>query len=285
VSSLKGVRSVAIGGDQVRFSGFGCALEADGGVKCWGHVSDRFGGATPSVIPTSVVGVTGAQAIVAGANHACALLSNGEVTCWGGYGAAALGYGSTDFVTGPSAKVVGLEGVVALAVGGSQTCAILADTTVKCWGSPTGVQSPTMSATPLAIPDLSGVTALAISEEQMCALLDGGTVRCWDTVDIGNAGALYTPSAATMIDGVETAKALSGNCAVLGDATVACWSTQRTAQPLSGISGVKQLAADSIAGCALVKDGAVECWGANDVGQLGGDTHEGATDYPVYVLP
>jgi alpha-tubulin suppressor-like RCC1 family protein len=78
-----------------------------------------------------------------GASHACALPGDGTVTCWGGFGAnyfGQLGDGTTTDSATPVTVVAdaggssALAGVTAVAAGASHTCALLADTTVKCWG-------------------------------------------------------------------------------------------------------------------------------------------------------
>ena len=79
-----------------------CALLAGGTVRCWGN--NQFGqlgdgtitdSTTPVPVPVSVVAITGATAITAGAVHTCALFSGGTVRCWGLNGSGELGDGTT----------------------------------------------------------------------------------------------------------------------------------------------------------------------------------------------
>ena len=66
--------------------------------------------------------------------HSCALTSAGALTCWGPNVHGQLGNGSTTDSTRP-VEVSGLSsGIVAVAVGGSHTCAITDAKRLKCRG-------------------------------------------------------------------------------------------------------------------------------------------------------
>jgi alpha-tubulin suppressor-like RCC1 family protein len=93
-----------------------------------------------------------ATAIAAGKYHNCAILDNSSIKCWGSNNAGQLGLGDTvnrgadpgggdqmgdnlpsvDLGTGRTAR-----GITA---GDNQTCAILDDASIKCWGSNTAGQ-------------------------------------------------------------------------------------------------------------------------------------------------
>jgi alpha-tubulin suppressor-like RCC1 family protein len=136
--------------------GFTCALLDCGQVKCWGDntygslgLGDTVNhgdqpGEMGDALPAVNLG-TGrtAKRIAAGHAHACAILDNGALKCWGlnssgqlgqgdarGRGAAASDMGDAllpiDLGTGRHAKSV--------SVGVSETCAILEDNALKCWG-------------------------------------------------------------------------------------------------------------------------------------------------------
>jgi hypothetical protein len=76
--------------------------------------------------------------LVAGVFHFCALRGGdvGKVLCWGAGSQGVLGNGDSGNKTAPT-LVSSLEGVVALAAGGLNTCAITADETLYCWGDNT----------------------------------------------------------------------------------------------------------------------------------------------------
>ncbi len=115
-----------------------CALTAGGEVWCWGeNLSGELGDGSyqSSPVPVKVGGLeAGIQAVVVGGSHTCVLTKAGGVKCWGGNAGGQLGDGTTTDRNVP-ADVSGLtSGVVAIAAGGSHTCAMMSDGSVKCWG-------------------------------------------------------------------------------------------------------------------------------------------------------
>ena len=255
-----------------------CAVDAGGRVRCWGN--GTFGqlgyGDTATIGDDETAGSAGpvdlgagatAVSVAAGARHTCALLDDGTVRCWG-YGAfGALGYAST--ATVGDDEVPGSVGPVnlgagrtaaALTAGGDDTCAVLDNGTVRCWGfggdGRLGSGVPVFSIgddeTPGSQPPVNlgaGRTAVAISAgyEHTCALLDDGTVRCWGQHGGGRLG----------VPGV------SGN---IGDD-----------EPITSVGtvdlGAGRTATAVDAGyehtCALLDDGSIRCWGRSQFGQLG----------------
>jgi alpha-tubulin suppressor-like RCC1 family protein len=107
-----------------------------------------------------------------------------------------------------------------------------------------------------------GAEDAASGSGHVCARLTDGTVRCWGLSTDGQLG--YSPSSSCDIPG----------------ATVPC---ELRPKPVTGLSGVAQIAAGYRASCARMLDGTVRCWGANARGQLGtGTTMPSAT--PVAVV-
>ena len=77
---------------------------------------------------------SGVLAVSAECSHACAITAEHEVRCWGYNRFGQLGDGTTDDRWTP-VEVVGVEqDVLAVAVGGRHTCALLADGGLSCWG-------------------------------------------------------------------------------------------------------------------------------------------------------
>lgn len=133
-----------------------CVLLSDSSVKCWGH--NNYGqlgyGNTANVgdneLPSSArpVAITTAPgvrvtALAAGAHHTCALLSNDTVKCWGLNSRGQLGYGNTqnigDNELPSSVGPVSITGapsvsVKTLVLGDYHSCALLSDSSLKCWG-------------------------------------------------------------------------------------------------------------------------------------------------------
>jgi alpha-tubulin suppressor-like RCC1 family protein len=214
----------------------------------------------------------------AGAWHTCALLSDGSARCWGSNDFGQLGSGTT----GPSTcvnntaeigcslrpvPVLGLSRAKALSLGGYQSCAVLEDGTVRCWGlndyGELGIGTQTgpstcrvdtyefaCATTPVAVSDLTNVVAVAASdEEHACALLANGSARCWG-LNGGQLGYSYVGPSACRIGAFDLA------CAM-------------TPVDVSNLTGATALDTATFHTCAVVSGGSVRCWGSNLSGELG----------------
>lgn len=217
-------RAISAGGEHT------CAILDDGTVRCWGYGgngqlgygSQSSAGATPATTPDKLgpvnlgLGHT-AVAISAGDLHTCAILDDGTVRCWG-YGAnGQLGYGNINNVGDTPATTPDKLGAVnlgghraeAISAGGSHTCAILDDATVRCWGFAFYGQlgygnqnnaGGTLANTPDKLGPVnlgSGHTARAISagSAHTCAVLEDATVHCWGDGADGRLGYANTTNA------------------------------------------------------------------------------------------
>ena len=203
-----------------------CVLLDDATVKCWGNNAyGRLGlgdlstrGDGPNEMGDNLPAVdlgTGrtATAITAASYFTCALLDNADVKCWGTGSNGALGSG--DSVTrgddpnemGDNLPIVDLgTGRTATAISSGtngQTCVVLDDATVKCWGNNGNGQlglGDTASrgddademGDDLPTVDLgTGRTAAAVTtgDSYTCAILDDVTARCWGKNEVGQLGA------------------------------------------------------------------------------------------------
>jgi alpha-tubulin suppressor-like RCC1 family protein len=115
-----------------------CAVRTGGDLECWGlNANGELGnGSTLDVpAPVQVNGLnTGVAAVGIGNAHACATLTTGGARCWGDGSRGQLGWGSMI----PSATPVVVTNITSIApsvsAGGDTSCAVQADTTVRCWG-------------------------------------------------------------------------------------------------------------------------------------------------------
>jgi alpha-tubulin suppressor-like RCC1 family protein len=261
-----------------------CALLDNASVKCWGY--NNYGqlgqGNTATLgdglnemgdnLPAIDLG-TGrtATAIALGYDHTCALLDNASVKCWGYNNYGELGQGNTATLgdglneMGDNLPAIDLgtgRTATAIAVGVRDSCALLDNASVKCWGSGTfgqlgqgnnnniGDLANEMGDNLPSIDLGTGRTATAIASGyyHSCALLDNASVKCWGKNNYGQLG--------------------QGNTASLGDGanemgdnlTIVDLGTGRTATAIS--TNGEHI-------CALLDNASVKCWGYNNYGQLG----------------
>ena len=298
------VASVAMGGTFD--SGAVCAIDLDGGVRCWG-ITSPFGdgaatgnpfsnsAATPAPGPAVPAGSTVALSEWFPAGWGCAL-GGGAVQCWGNNQSGQLGDGTLVAHLAP-APVVGLGGTpTQVSAGGDHACAVVGGG-VRCWGGgesgELGDGAAFTSASPVSVSGLSGgVTQVAASNGTTCALVaPAGTVQCWGAGTDGQLGngtttpAQTTPVPVTGLSGVTQLTAGTNHfCAVTGG-QVRCWGfgtdgqlgqgvavSSSTPVAVAGLSGVSRVAAGFNHTCAQLTSGGVRCWGNNSFGQLGDGT-------------
>ena len=306
-----GVSSVALGDTH------SCVVTSGGGVKCWGsNSSGRLGDGTTtsrstpvSVLASAGVELTGIVAVSAGSAHSCALTSTGGVKCWGGNTSGQLGNDSVTNSSTPvdvltsSSPITPLSGVTAISVGGSYSCALMSNGTVKCWGDAaygqlgngnTNNQKTPVSVLASAGVDLSGVSAISTGTWHACALMSDGTVKCWgdnDNYQLGNNSPdSNIPVTVPNLSGVSGIAAGRYTSCALKSGGVQCWgkgelgtlgnntTTGRSEVPVpvhtsssdrTALSGVSTVAMGSIHVCALMNEGGLKCWGNNGSSQLG----------------
>jgi len=294
VSGLSNAVSMTAGRDHT------CALLAAGTARCWGENSmGQVGDGTTLVdrlVPTAVVGLTGAVAVATGYEHSCAALVDGTAKCWGDNGFGQLGDNSTTDRATPTA-VSGLTTAVAISGAGYRTCAVLSSGAPKCWGDSAAGQigdgTSSSRRVPTAVSGFTGYVAVATGAggEHTCALLAAGTAKCWGRNDLGQVGDDSTTDRTTpvTVTGLAGAVAISvgslHSCALIFDGTARCWGEnvsgqigdgtlvdRRVATTVTGLTGAVALTAGTVHTCALLADGTARCWGDNLSGELGDST-------------
>lgn len=215
---------------------------------------------------TPAAATTATPQIVTGSEHSCALLTDGTVRCWGRNQYGQNGDGTTTIRTNPVQVLLPdstpLTGVTQISAFNTHTCALLSDTTVRCWGRNSSFQlgdaTPTDRSTAVqvmladGVTPFSGVTRVSAGGEHTCALLNDGTVRCWGLNTSGQLGE--------------------------GSTTGSANPTTVTVSPGgAALAGVTAIDAGQIHTCALLNVGTARCWGSNSGGRLGDGT---ATDRP-----
>jgi alpha-tubulin suppressor-like RCC1 family protein len=188
-----------------------------------------------------------------------------------------------------------------LGVGSDNTCGILDNGSVVCWGRGNygalgnGANDDSWTPTP-ALSMGVGRTAVSISSGQhhTCAIIDNGSVSCWglgDNGQLGNGDLLNrnVPTPVSSLGVGRTAVAISSGafhtCVILDNGSVSCWGWGQAGQlgngvgynmlvptPTSSLGQDRTAIAISSGGshtCIVLDNGAVSCWGANSFGQLG----------------
>ena len=139
-----------------------------------------------------------------------------------------------------------------IASGSSDTCVLLVDGSVRCWGDGQAGQlgdgSQETSATPVTVKPIQnsngGIRELTLGMSFACAVVALGRGSCWGAGDLGQLGA--------------------GNL-----------NPSSTPVPIANINGgdpLLSIGAGRYHACGLFSSGSVRCWGANFDGQLGDAT-------------
>ncbi|HJO84629.1 MAG TPA: putative Ig domain-containing protein, partial [Candidatus Thalassarchaeaceae archaeon] len=300
--------------------GFSCALYSsvstgDRRVMCWGYGANGEmgnGDASSQTAPgltdyvsldasTALGAVDGSQSLASSpyditqisldafGKFGCARSNQGHVKCWGDNAYGQLGQGNTTTASDGANEMgeylaftpLGANRTATdIATGRYHACALLDNSSVKCWGynsaGRTGQGTGTgnigdavseMWSDNLATIDFgAGRTATEISagSDHTCAVLDDGSVKCWGSNGNGRLGI--------------------GNSTNTGD------GANEMGDDLSAVDlGTGRTAITISAGyahtCAILDSGVLKCWGSNGNGQLGqghtyavGDGYEDGSD-------
>ena len=245
-----------------------------------------------------------------GDGHMCAIDEDGALACWGLNNNSQLGVTGNQACIGPdnvnrncivTPKRVDLGqgiSVVALSALYYQTCAILDDDSLKCWGFDNngvlGDGGPIVTGTPVRVRLEASRTAVAVSTgyDHSCALLNNGSVQCWggnSRGELGNAsnGPSVIPVVVNLGSEQSAVSISSGdnhNCAILEGNSIACWgsniwgelgvndNTSRNVPAGVTLADGKTALAVRLGArhtCAILNDNSLVCWGSNGEGQLG----------------
>jgi alpha-tubulin suppressor-like RCC1 family protein len=260
-----------------------CFVKGYGTLACAGANSNAElgdGTTTPSSTPVqSVSSLSGLNAsstavdVAAGDDFSCALSEGHTVRCWGANSFGQLGNGTNvQSITGVS--VSGIDGsslsasAIAIAAGAHHACAVMADSSVKCWGA--GAQGQLGngafldSSSPVNV-DFSGVSSfdgvveVSAGANSTCVLFADGRANCWGD---NSQGQLSFPSPSTL--------SRPGGMPPSLDASVTS-------------STVLDISIGETSACAVMADGTVQCWGSTYSGQLGDMTRRRGVSGPVSV--
>lgn len=235
------------------------------------------GGSADSRTPVTPVGLTSGVTDISLSVHGCAV-RNGGLWCWG-----LNTYGESGPTTSSTPVLVpGIANALSVKAGQSDTCVLMNDGTVSCFGANfslllgTGGTGLTRSNAPIQVAGIAGATSLSVRAGRGCVTTTGGTVLCWG----GGFTFSQTAGAVVTISGISNATkvavGLSHVCALLTNGTVTCFGTSGQASialtPVSGLSAVVDIESADNSMCARTVSADVYCWGSNEGGALGDGT-------------
>jgi alpha-tubulin suppressor-like RCC1 family protein len=296
-------------------SGATCARTVAGRVFCFGDNSHgELGAGLTDVISRTPVAATGLDDVIGlgtGYWHHCAVRASGAVWCWGQNESGELG---TSVAGGSSNVPVAtwmISDAIAVTAGDGQTCALIGDGRLRCWGyNAYGSVGDGSTVSSAARRDILGGARAASAGGQpnpglhaghTCALTGAG-VLCWGDNPFGQLGdgTTTTQLAPVVVDGtVDVTRLDAGGehtCVVRRDGTAWCWGwneqgqlgddtrTERHAPTrVVSLTAVDQISAGGEHTCAR-HGGVLSCWGAGTFGQRGdGSTDSTGAQRPVVV--
>ncbi len=289
------VLSVGDVGDLDLGNGHGCLrLPSSTQLQCWGRNADgELGDGSTTSRSHPVLSTGSVTAYDAGGSFelpaergiTCAVRGSGKASCWGENGHGQLGDNTTTDSSTPvtvkydsdpdpdNVVVSDLTGVTEVAVGGFHACALLSNSTVRCWGAngngQLGDNSTDERHLAVLVQDddeadsdtpLTGVSDLVAGARHTCAQMLDGSVRCWGANNLTQLGDGTTTQRSNATKKVRTNNPPPASAGDLGNAVTIA----------SGDNHV----------CALRGDKGVVCWGDNSFQQSAGG---GST--AVYAIP
>ena len=230
----------------------------------------------------------------------------------------ATGLSGATGATGPSGVVVTPDpqspGAIAASIsaGGSISCLLLIDHTIKCLGNNQYGQlgngsTDTQSLVPVIVTGINNATSVSSGEAHSCALLIDNTIKCWgynSNGQLGNGSAGGFSRVPLAVTGINNAISISSgayhSCALLIDHTVKCWGSNNywqlgnasasintnwpVPQAVTGLDNATSISAGANHSCALLIDNTIICWGYNGNGGLGNSNASSVQSYQLWVV-
>jgi alpha-tubulin suppressor-like RCC1 family protein len=219
-----------------------------------------------------------------------------------------LGVGLPVVMTAPASAAGLLGGIRSISAGADETCAVLQDTTARCWGynavGQVGDGTTTDRLRPVVVKNVPGtgplknVAQIAIGNSHACALIRDGSARCWGQGGELGDGTDTSRSRPVLVRNVAGNGALTNitqisagggqTCVRMTDGTARCWGvdgalgngTRSSRLPVRVLNAagtgpqthITQISVGRLHTCVRMTDNTARCWGFNDSGELGDGT-------------
>lgn len=192
--------------------------------------------------------------------HACARTASGYVRCWGSDDFGCLGYGvASGPRPTPGPPLPGLDHVIRIAAGNSETCAIRDDHSVWCWGQGTDglladgkLPGPDAVAVPTKVAAIDDAIDIAVGGGFVSVIRSDHTLWTWGK---GTEDMLGYPTTTPCDPSLD-----SNTCSA-------------TPRQVADVGAVDRVAFGAMHTCVVRQaDSSVWCWGSNGAGELGDGT-------------
>ena len=246
-------------------------------------------------------------------NTLCAITADERVICWGANDMGQLGQGNTNAQSNPVVVTLSSASLpVALSVGETHTCVVLANGNIDCWGqndqgqlglnfscvygsfsSGCNGNFAVPQANTVIPPSTLNFTQVTVGQSHTCALLEDGQALCWGDNTYGQlgdnevTGSLLAMPVNTSLRFISLSAGTAHTCGVATDGSLWCWgrnsfgqlgdsTTQDRFLPTEVLMPQGYTARSVSTGgehtCAVLNGSQPACWGRNSQGQLGDGT-------------
>jgi alpha-tubulin suppressor-like RCC1 family protein len=260
--------------------------------------------------PAGAAVLGGVRSVSAGSDETCAVLLDTTARCWGYNSFGQVGDGTKTERLAPVVVQNGpgtgpLTNVAQIAVGTSHVCALLRDSSVRCWGEggELGDGTSTTRARPVTVLTVAGrgplrnATQISAGGGQTCVRMTDGTARCWGVNGaLGNGRrasrlpvkVLNALGTGTLTHVAQISVGTMHTCVRIADGTARCWGYNNSGKLGDGTTTnhflpvtvlnvartapqvrITRIVAGREHTCARITDGTARCWGFNGQGQLG----------------
>lgn len=252
--------------------GHACWLDASDKPWCWGNNEHgQLGDGTEEhrSVPTPVLGVERASAIVARGMGTCAIVPNRDLLCWG----IVRNVSQSKLPT----VMAGFTDVRSVAFGYQHLCAALGSGEVRCSGANQSGQlglghNRPMLDSAIAV-ELSNAKQVTVQPGGACSLSHTGEVLCWG-MDRSRKAPALSP---TVIRGLPTMASITSGqtdyCGLSEQGEVYCWGSSKhdpdEARREEGWPRLARLALGSQHRCGLTSQHTLLCTGPSVMGEIG----------------